>query len=201
MQARSTSRCSSGFYLLMSLPLAAPSFAMADTLVFSPTSGIALPGQSVSFNVALDASEPFYGFSMYLDASAANAFNVTGQTSLNGNPITDPNFVGSFPTLIPTTGNSADLGYTSTGINDIAAGSYSIESLTISVGANVPPGIYTLATTTGVTGSEYNDAEGDEYDLPASSYTIYVPEPSTAALLGVVTLALFPVRRPSRRRD
>jgi hypothetical protein len=182
---------------LAPLVLLAPAIARGGTIVFTPSNPMAMPGQNFSFDVSLDATSPFFGFSLYLDSSAANDFNVVSQTTLPASPLTDPNFDGLFPYLIPTSGNSSDLGYTSNGTSDTAAGNYLIESVTMSVASGTPTGMYTFATTTGATGSEYNDAEGNEYDLPAASFTlnVSVPEPCTAAILGTAALGALAVRR------
>ncbi|HUB27725.1 MAG TPA: hypothetical protein VL992_20035 [Tepidisphaeraceae bacterium] len=182
---------------LASLAVVVPAIARGAAIVFTPGSATAMPGQNFSFDVSLDASSPFFGFSMYLDSSTASEFNVVSQTTLAGSPLTDPNFTDDFPILLPATGNSSDLGYTSNGTSDTAAGDYGIESLTVSVPADLPTGQYTFTTTTGVTGSEYNDAETDEYDLPAATFTltVAVPEPCTLAIAVGAAIGALAVRR------
>ncbi len=172
--------------------------ARADAVTFTPNSGTAGDGQTFSFTLSLTTTHPFFGFSFYLDASAANSFSITGETAASASPIKDPNFVGSFPVLLSVSGNSPDFGYTSTGTTDIAAGTYTIGTVSVAVGPSVPRGTFTLTTTTGISGSEYNDAEGNVYDLPQATYTIAVPEPAAVApLLCLMGAVLYrPRRRP-----
>jgi hypothetical protein len=169
--------------------------AFADSLTFSPASTSAGDGQSFSFEITLTTTHPFYGFSLYLESSVDNAFSVTGETAAATSPITDPNFVGSFPVYLTTAANSPDFGYSSTGVSNIAAGSYSIGTITISVASNVPHGTFTISTTTGVSGSECNDTQGDIYPLPQATETISVPEPQTLSATGLVALFLLLARR------
>jgi hypothetical protein len=162
---------------------------------------VAGDGQSFSFSVTLTTTHPFYGFSLFLESSAANAFSVTGETAAGNSPITDPNFVGSFPVLLTTAANSSNFAYSSTGISNIAAGSYSIGTLTISVGSNVSHGSSTITTTTRVTGSEYNDVAGNIYPLPQATETVTVPEPTPVAAMAILAAFLYlPEGRRTIRR-
>jgi len=179
---------------IVALLLGSAGFARGDSLTFSPTSSTAGDGQSFSFTVTLNTTHAFYGFSLYLESSAASSFSVTGETAATSSPITDPNFIGSFPVLLTTTANSPDFGYSSTGTTDISAGTYTIGTITIAVAASVPVGTFTINTTTGITGSEYNDAEGDIFLLPEATETVSVPEPTTAALIVCILAAILPRR-------
>ena len=175
--------------------------ATADSLVFSPTSGNAAAGGTFSFTVSLNTTHPFYGFDLYLDASAGNSFSVTGEGVAASSPITSSNFVGSFPVLLTTSGNSPDFGYSSTGTSDIAAGNYTIGTLTLSVGANVPKGSFIIDTTTGASGCEYGDIEGHTYQLPQASYTLSVPEPGGVPLALVLTASIVALQSRFRKNS
>lgn len=174
--------------------------AQADSLSFSPAGSTAGDGGTFSFNVTLNTSHPVYDFSLYLEASAASDFSVTKETVAGASPLTDNNFIGTYPVLLSTTANSPDFGYGASGTTDIPAGSYAIATLTITVGPSVPHGTFTISTTTGLSGSEYNDAEGNIYDLPQATETVSVPE--AAASMPLLCLAmLLPISGRSPARD
>ncbi len=182
------------------------------------------PGDSFSMNVTLNSDTiAFDGLSYYLKASAANDFTVTSRmtgsqlgtwTSLpNGltdpttNPLPSP-VSGGHSTLLDTSVNSVDLGYSATSFTpNIAAGSYLVDQLTFTTPGNIPGGSYTIFTSSdslliAAQGTSPNFTFPTTSISGAGSFTVnVVPEPASVILLagGGLLLALARKKRSKHR--
>jgi hypothetical protein len=192
--------------LLALLAGAVAASADSSSLSFSPSSSSTSAGQTFTTHIVLNADQAFNGLSIYLQASAANAFEVTAQSPLNAS-LSNASFTGTFPYIIPSTGNSLDLGYFAF-TNVLASGSDPIESLTIEPLPGLAPGQYTLSTTSGANGSALSYLTGNsgnpvaDFTLtPGQSavYTLTIPVPEPRALpLTLIAAAILLLARPKR---
>jgi hypothetical protein len=179
-------------------------FADSSALSFSPAWGTIAPGQTATITLNLSADQAFSGLSLFLQASAPNAFEVISQAPLNGS-LTDPSFTGSFPYVLPAPGNSLDLGYTATS-NVLPAATDSVETLTIKTLPGVGYGQYSIFSTYGAAGSDLTYLTGNssnpvaDFTLNQSQsavYTVTVPEPATLGI-AVLGAGVLLTRRPRR---
>src|SRR5690348_2715639 len=113
------------------VPAVLASESRADTIAFSPSTKTVAPNGSFSVDVLLTTTHPFSGFSLYLNESTANTFNVTAESLPAGSPFApaDSNLTGSSPWSVPTSGSTFDFGYTS-GTNFAAANNLAVATLT-----------------------------------------------------------------------
>ena len=159
-----------------------------------------------------------YGFSLWMETTAAAApyLTLTGMT--NNTTFPDLNPFLTFPqafTLLQsngmyTTPNSPDGGPSDIGstvsnpqAGSVPPGTYFVGQLSVALNG-LPPGVYVMRTDAlGGHTSEVVDTKFMDNNIPVSEYTItVVPEPSTMALLGVaaIVLVLSARRRTGLRR-
>lgn len=164
-----------------------------------PASVTVAPGGSFTVGVRLTADQSFVGtsFNIQTAGQAISALTITARAWNPSSPLTvpmssDSNVVG-LPQAVLSPSNGSDLGYLASDVLiPVAAGSYQLENVTLSVASNLPAGQYSLFTVNG------NMASGDFQDialLDSAPYTItvVVPEPGMIGLLALGALPL--VRR------
>ncbi len=189
------------FVALSAVADAAPTISLADPLG-DPTSITLNPGQSFSLNVALNSDVQLSGLSYYLQSSIDGKFSVLGETLDGNSPLTDPNFISTFPVLLSSI-NSPDFGYGKQDAStNAAAGAYPINSLSLLVDATTLPGTYTIFTSTssGIATTVAPPTLETFTNMASSAvYTVnVVPEPASCVLLASGGLAVALWRRRQR---
>ena len=170
-----------------SLASATPTLSLTNPSTGDP-SAIVAPGGSFAIDVALTPDEPFAGFSLYLNSSAAG-FSVISDTAHWSGPSGTPlNFANNFiyPAPLPTTGNSHDFGFDAQNpTQGIPMGNYQIATLDLAVSGLMTRGTYTISSTPF---SEISGASpfppADVHNIPSATYSVIVaPEPPGLLLL------------------
>lgn len=176
--------------------------AQTISIAASPTSQSVAPGGS--FNVSLTLSVPqgagpsnVAAYDLYLITGSANAgyFSITSATATGPFNAFGPNDSAGDPlNTAATTGyvmNNLDQGFSGT-TQTVPFANLQLETLTLSLGMNVPAGTYTFQTSTtptaGVYYSDVSDSGGTVYEVtaPGTFSITVVPEPSALVWLCVV---------------
>ena len=186
-----------------SLASATPTLSLTNPSTGDPSATVA-PGGSFAIDVALTPDEPFAGFSLYLNSSAAG-FSVISDTAHWSGPSGNPlNFANNFiyPAPLPTTGNSHDFGFGAQNPTEsIPIGNYQIATLDLAVSGLMTRGTYTISSTPF---SEISGASpfppADVHNIPSATYSVIVaPEPPGLLLLVTgCALVLLASRRKMR---
>ena len=163
---------------------------------------------SISVSVTQNsAPADLRGFDLYLATAAANSGYFTIQSATPGTSFTlDGPPAGADPLSTAAAAgfvrNNVDQGFDGSTVNTPVS-NLLLETLTLSIGANVPVGTYTFSTTTSANaGMNYSDVFDSNFavyqaDMPGTFSITVVPEPSTWAMLGfgAVGVGLMTLRR------
>ena len=156
------------------------------------------PANVTGFDLYLATSSANSGYFTVKAAAATGPFTSSGPASPESDPLSTAAAAGFVR-------NGLDQGFSGATVNTPTT-SLALETLTLSVGANVPKGTYTFLTTSasnaGVYYSDISDSGFNTYPVDtAGTFSItVVPEPSTWAL-GLLggAVGLIAVRRRTRR--
>ena len=206
------------FLITASLFIAAQTSRATISITATPSSQTVNIGSTFTISLSLTVSQNtapanVTAYDLYLVTAAANSgyFSVNSATPSANSPFT------AFGPTQPAGGDplstAAAAGYVRNGVDEGYSGTaqatpfanLALETLTLSVGTNVPRGTYTFQTTTmstaGVYYSDVSDTGGTVYEAtsPGVFSITVVPEPSTWALaLRGGAAAILAVRRRGR---
>lgn len=203
-------RISPVVFALALYPCAAAPAAVNLALVDNsgpPNATTAGPNSSFTVSLKLTAgSEQVTGVDYFLKASTSNIFTITSRNSQTvGSAFPD---VFSSDSSVAPAGlnpqNAINLGGTVSNPNvPVSNNTFEVADYTISVAANAPAGVYTITTVSNPNtgyegpGPTFPDTPFDQH----ATYTVTVPEPATAALMGLGLVSLFARRRSLNKHD
>lgn len=203
MNILTTIVATTAFAVSASFASATPTLSLTNPSTGDPSATVA-PGGSFAIDVALTPDEPFAGFSLYLSSSAAG-FSVISDTAdwsgPSGNPLDFANNF-TYPSPLPTTGNSHDFGFDAQNpAQSIPMGNYRIATLDLGVSGLMTRGTYTISSTPS---SEISGASpfppADVHNIPSATYSVIVaPEPPSLLLLVTGCVLVLLARRRTMR--
>ncbi len=206
------------FASIIACMLASSAFAQtgASGTTFSATPSIQManPGGTFSVTLSLSGMTPpanITAFDLYLVTASSNSgfFTITGSTPTGPFNAFGPTIPGSGDPLSTAAAanfvrNNVDLGYSGTAQNPPY--NLSLESVSFSIGANVPAGTYTFFTSTQANAgnfySDVADTSSGVFTVGQGSFQItVVPEPTTLTMVGLGAIGMCGLNYLRRKRN
>lgn len=168
------------------------------TISLSLTVATAVPSSVTAYDLYLATAAANAGYFRITAATPTGPFTAAGPTNPTGDPLSTAAASGFVR-------NNIDQGFSGTA-QTTPFTNLALETLTLSVGVNVPTGTYTFSTTTSANSggfySRVSDGSGNTYEpnTPGTFSINIVPEPSTWAL-GLLggTVGMLALHRRARR--